>query len=326
MIARLRGVQMALRRRRWFAWSLRIAQVLIGLGALWWLIQANAMDVADLGRRLLLADFGLLALGIGCFVLNTVVIALRYLLFFPATVTLRYMLSVTLLQQALVNFVPWRLGEVSYPLLLRRDHAVPLAHSAAMIVAIRLADLVVILGFAIIAMLRLGMELGWLISAAGVGAGLMVAFVLLAHRLAPGRMAGLLQSLSEVYSPLRSVGRLAAFVACSVTIFAIAIVQSSLILGALGMTVAPLDIASLQALSLIFALLPIHPPGGWGTADTMQVLVLERLGYSPSIAIPVILVAHSVYTVLFLLGGCAGWLLRVHERHVAASAIARLMK
>lgn len=326
MLTRLRRLHGSLQGRPWFVWGLRGAQALLGLGMLWWLIGAGGLDVGDLGRRIQHADLALLALGALCFALSTAAVALRYTLFLPATVSFRYTMAVSLLQQALVTFVPWRLGEASYPLLLRRDHAVPLGQGAAMLVAVRLADLAVILGFAAVALLRLGLDVG-LVAAVGLaGAGGAAALVLVAWRLAPARLAGLRRVLGEAYGPLRRVRRQVAFVALSIAYFALSIAQSSLILSALGMVVAPADIAALQALSLLFALLPIHPPGGWGTADTMQVFVLERLGYSPSLAIPVILVAHSVYTVLFALGGCAGWLLRAHERRAAASAIARLTK
>jgi uncharacterized membrane protein YbhN (UPF0104 family) len=293
---------------------------------LWWLVGISRIDLADLGRRMLSADRSLLLLGVGCFLLSIIVIALRYRLFLPPAVGLRYMLGVSLMQQALVTFVPWRLGEASYPLLLRRDHAVPLVQGIAMLVAVRLSDLVVVLGFALIAMIRLGFELGRVMALGAVGLGLTAVMALLAWRLAPMRVLALRHTLIDAYGPLCSPGRQAAFVGLSVAYFALSIVQSSFILSALGFRVHPLDIASLQALSLLFALLPIHPPGGWGTSDTMQVLFFERLGYSAPQVIPVILAAHSVYTVLFAVGGCVGWLLHIRERPAPASVAVRSTK
>lgn len=322
----LRRLRAALQRHPSLAWLLRAAQLLAGAGLLWWLISANRIDLGALAQRLAGADPFSLTLGIVCFAGTIAVIALRYLLFLPAGVSLGYMLGISLLQQALVNFVPWRLGEVSYPLLLRRDHAVPLAKGVAMLVAVRLADLAVVLSFAIVAMLRLGLELSWLIGLGVAGLALAALAALVAWRVIPERLAALRATLAEAYRPLRRPARLAAFVALSLGYFVLAILQSSLILSALGLAISPVDIASLQALSLLFALLPIHPPGGWGTTDTMQVLFLERLGHSPQLVLPVILVAHTVYTVLFALGGWLGWLLRTRERRAAVSAAARSTK
>jgi uncharacterized membrane protein YbhN (UPF0104 family) len=265
-------------------------------------------------------------MGLGCFLISISVTALRYRLFLPAAVSMHYLIGVSLIQQALVNFVPWRLGEASYPLLLRRDHAIPVPQGVAMLVAVRLSDLVVVLGFAVIALLRLGFESIWVIKIAAAGIALAAGLALAGWRLAPTRLAGLRRTLADAYRPLRSPSRQAAFVGLSLAIFALAIVQSSFILSALGFTVQPLDIASLQAVSLLFALLPIHPPGGWGTADAFQVLFFEQLGYSAAIVTPVVLVAHSVYTVLFALGGGVGWLLHTRERTAAGSAAARSTK
>src|SRR4029079_12618841 len=95
----------------------------------------------------------------------------------------------------------------------------------------------------------------------------------------------------------------------SVAVFGASVLQSAFALRAFGLTIPLPEIAILNAVTLLVAVLPLHPPGGWGTIDFIQLLVLQRLNIQAQIATPAILVTHGFYTVLVLLGGAFGWLL-----------------
>jgi uncharacterized membrane protein YbhN (UPF0104 family) len=307
-------------------WIGRGAQIAFGSALIWWLFRSGLVDGAELLARLREADGMKLGLATACFALSTLAIATRSWLLLPARVGLRYCVSLTLLQQALVNFVPWRLGELSYPLLLRRDHQLPMAQGAAMLVAIRLADLAVTLCFGLAGAVRLGIDLRWIGVVGALGASALAVAALLGRSILPALTGRLLHEGKAAVAPLRDPRRGAGFCALTALVFGLAVIQSRLILESFGLSIELIDLAVLQAFSLVFSLLPIHPPGGWGTADTFQLLLLERLSYGPGGMAAAILAAHSVYTLLFLVGGTAGWLLHNKLGTAPVSATARLPK
>lgn len=302
------------------------SQILLGALLIWWLTNTFKIDLEDLARQASKGDYISLGLSVICFLLAILCIAIRYKLFLPAKVSLGYMVGVALLQQAFLNFLPLRLGEVSYPVVLRRDHDISLASSVVMLLTVRLADLGVILCVAMVASLRFGIDvrLAALILACGL-AVIIVGLVVFWH-VWPERLADLGQSLATFLRPLQESRRLSIFIILTVANFVLAVTQTTLALQALGLPLPPLDVAAFNAISLLFALLPIHPPGGWGTADALQVFLLERLGYSAVTATPIILTAHSFFTILFALGGLIGWFIRGRMIASIGSGLARSAK
>jgi uncharacterized membrane protein YbhN (UPF0104 family) len=307
-------------------WAARLAQVALGLALIWWLFRSGVVDGAELAARMRQADGGLLLAAALCLLLTNLVIAARYRLLLPAEVGLGYCFSLTLLQQALVTFVPWRLGEASYPLLLRRDYGLSLAQGAAGLLAVRLTDLLLTLGVGLAAAARLGLELRWIVLAAAGGAVVTGLAAIALRFLLPGVSAQLWALARTTMAPLRGARRAGGFLSLSVASFCLGVLQSSLVLAAFGFAIHPLDAAALQALSLLFALLPIHPPGGWGTTDAFQLMLLAQMGYEAAGVAASVLAAHSYYTLLILIGGAGGWVLHSRRGRAAESATARWPK
>ena len=303
-----------------------ISQMLLGGLLIWWLTSTFKTDLDDLVQRARGGDHVALGLSVICFLLTILCIAMRYRLFLPANVSLTYMVGVALLQQAFLNFVPLRLGEVSYPVVLRRDRNISLASSAVMLLTVRLVDLGLVLCVAMAASFRFGIDVR--LVALTLAGGLAVAFagLIVFWRAWPRQLAALVQSLATFLRPLQEPRRLATFATLTVANFVLAVTQTSLALQALGLPLPPLDVAAFNAISLLFALLPIHPPGGWGTADALQIFLLERLGYSAAAATPIILTAHSLFTILFALGGLTGWFIRGRALASTGSELARSAK
>jgi hypothetical protein len=307
------GIIKLAKHRTMIRWLVLCAQCAIGLFVLRWIMLANHIDGRAFVYRLAQTSFLPLGLSVGCFILAMYLGALRYRLFLPIIVPTNYLIGTTLLQNALLTFVPWRIGEVSYPLLLRRDYQVPLASSSAVIVALRSIDLLIVCSVALVGGQQLGLDLYWAGVALGcavVAAGLAGAALYKWRGAVPRQLRPLVAALAPLGQPQRLVG----FVLLSLAVFATTTLQSALILRAMAFSIAVPDVAILSALSLLAALLPIHPPGGWGTMDSIQVVILERLGYQPNLALPAILAAHTWYTLLIFVGGVIGWLLRGRTR------------
>lgn len=281
------------------------SQVAVGALLLYWIVARNQVGFDQWGQRLV--DFALLPvlLGCSCFALAMVVSAKRFRFFLPEGISLRYLLGLGLLQNALLTFLPWRVGEMGYPLLMRRDHQIPIQSSASVILAIRLMDLFIILAVAAIGapqLLPIARE--WLILGIPLGCTAGIGAWVLWRK---GKNGG--PSILSAVAFLRPSFRWMLLLGMSVAIFGATTLQSMFVLQAAGLAVKLSDMALLNALTLLAALLPIHPPGGWGTIDSVQVLILEWLGYAPHLATSSILAAHAFYTLLILAGGMAGWLL-----------------
>jgi uncharacterized membrane protein YbhN (UPF0104 family) len=294
-------------------WLALLFQCVAGLWLLWWISSSSGLNVEQLAQRLNQASPVLLLLGILCFLLSMALGALRYHLFLPKSISLSYLFGTALLQNALLTFMPWRTGEISYPLLLRRDHNISVVSSTTAILAIRLTDLLVVLAVALVSGAKLGLDVY-------IGVSIFVAVVvvglsgLIALRLWGEKAPARLQKLVAALAPLYGFRNLIRFLALSAAVFAATTMQSTFILRAMGFDIALIDVATLNALGLLVGLLPIHPPGGWGTIDTVQVLILERLGYNAKIALIAILAAHSFYTMLIFVGGVIGWLIHGKNR------------
>ena len=291
---------------RVWKWLGIFAQIVLAVFCLYQITASSHIHIKQIEQPLVHLSWSYLLLGITCFVVVMIFSALRYYLLLPKTVPLRYLLATSFVQNALLSFLPWRLGEVSYPFLLRRDYNIPIAQSTALIIMIRVVDLLVVLAVAATAGPQLGLPTQWLLLIMIVGLLVFcgVALYFRKHQM-PRRFTSAVTALEGLQDPRRFF----AFMLLSTTMFVLTTLQSVFILRAMALGISFRHTAILNALGLIIGLLPIHPPGGWGTMDSLQTLLLDRLGYREAQALPSILAAHSVYTVLIFIGGILGWLL-----------------
>ncbi len=298
--------------RKFFKWIALSIQCLLGVLLLRWMVVSNRLDAKQLIDHLTQPKLAPFLLGILCFALVMYLSALRYRLFLSAAVPMNYLIGTTLFQNALLTFMPWRIGEVSYPLLLRRDYNVPIASSSASLIAIRLMDLSILVVVAALGGNSLGFDTRSAIVILGsTGILILLLGLLFIWRwsLVPTRVQQFLSSLR----PLCQTRQLSIFIVLSIAIFILTTFQTMLILNSVSLQVRVLDVAILNALGMLVALLPIHPPGGWGTIDTFQIVILKRLGYPSQTLLPTILAAHSIYTAIIIVGGVIGWLLRARR-------------
>jgi uncharacterized membrane protein YbhN (UPF0104 family) len=282
-----------------------------GLGGLllWWIITWTNLDGKKLVHVFINASFLPLGFATLCFAMSMVLKAIQYRVFLPRSISNVYLIGVTLFQNALLTFLPWRMGEMTFPLLLRNDHRIQIASSVSSLVVIRLIDSLIVVSVAIWGSAKLTLYINWSMIAVGIAA--LGALCVALRFVARGSRVGLLmQSFFVHVASVRNPRLFGVLLLLSTGVFALSTIQSTLALRAMGLAVGLPDIALLNAWSLLAALVPIHPPGGWGTIDSIQVILLQELNYEPVLAVPVILVTHAFYTLLILVGGVVGWVIR----------------
>jgi glycosyltransferase 2 family protein len=282
-------------------------QLAFGALLLWWIATWINLDAKQLIETFSQASLLPLTFAVVCFAISMVLKALQCHIFLPPSSSRIYLTGVAFSQNALLTFLPWRIGEMSLPLLLRKDCGISVASSLSMLMVIRLVDLLIVLAVALVGSRRLGLDIHWVGLVFGITAvGLYFTLKI------TGRLNSVPASLKKftALEPLRNEFRLGSLLLLSVGIFTLTTLQSTLALQGMGLGITVADTAVLNAMSLLAAVLPIHPPGGWGTIDSIQIVVLQRLNYHPGISVPIILATHCFYTVVVCAGGIVGWLVR----------------
>jgi len=286
-----------------------MGQFTLGVVLLWWIVEWINVDSARITRAFGQASFTLLSLALICFAVSIVLKSFQYFVLLPSPIPSGYMVGVILSQYALLTFLPWRIGEISVPVWLRQDQKIPIVNSVSSLIAIRSVDLLIVSIVAMMGIRKLGFEVSFARIAVGIG---IIGVLGCAAEFVVRRFWGqtMLKTVVTAIKPLGNPLHFGQLVLLSIAIFVLSTVQSMFVLRAFGLAVSLTEIALLNALSLLATLLPIHPPGGWGTIDSIQIVVLHYLGYQPERSAPVILAAHCFYTLLVLLGGIVGWIIR----------------
>jgi uncharacterized membrane protein YbhN (UPF0104 family) len=285
-----------------------LIQIGIGLALLWGIVQWSKIDFEQLWLALRGASFLNLTLAIIFFVISIHLKTIQFQRCIGINDLKTSLFGLFLVQNALVTILPWRIGEVGLPLLLLRSQNIPLTKSVSGIVIIRVVDLIIIALVAAIGSTSLGIDVSRKTLAILL---IILIMVFSAARLIFQRFLSfkIARAMSAIVACIPNSTTLGKVSLVSVAVFGASVLQSAFALRAFGLTIPLPEIAILNAVTLLVAVLPLHPPGGWGTIDFIQLLVLQRLNIQAQIATPAILVTHGFYTVLVLLGGAFGWLL-----------------
>lgn len=278
----------------------------IGILILWWIVHRFNLDTGQLWGAVTGASLLSLTLAVIFFVISIVLKAIQFRICLLQPIPSVYLLGVFLSQNALLTFLPWRTGEIGLPLLLRRDRGISIVRSASSILIIRLIDLVIIGVVAVLGGVRLGFTVPWVTIALTIvafGSLIYAANLVIRRRSLPQ----LIRNLRGVFDSIPNRASLARIVLLSSSVFVMSTFQSAFALQAFGLKISVGDVAVLNAGSLFAAVLPLHPPGGWGTIDFVQVVLLQYLNFQPDTTTPIILVTHFFYTFIVLLGGFLGW-------------------
>jgi uncharacterized membrane protein YbhN (UPF0104 family) len=285
-----------------------LIQIGIGLALLWWIVQWSRIDFEQLWLALRRASFLNLTFAIIFFLISIHLKTIQFQTCIGLNDLKTSLFGLFLVQNALVTILPWRIGEIGLPLLLLRSQNTPLTKSVSGIVIIRVVDLIIIALVAAIGSTSLGIDVSRETLAILVIILIMVfsAARLIFQRFLSLKIARVISTIVACIPNPITLGKVSLV---SAAVFAASVLQSAFALRAFGLTIPLPEIAILNAVTLLVAVLPLHPPGGWGTIDFIQLLVLQRLNIEAQLATPAILVTHGFYTVLVLLGGAFGWLL-----------------
>lgn len=283
-----------------------VIQLGIGIVLLWWIVRWVNIDFERLWTAVREASPLNIALAVVFFVISIMLKMIQYRICLSMSVSNKYLFGLLLSQNALLTILPWRIGEVSLPLLLRRNQDIPLTKSVSSVLMIRLIDMVIVVAVVVMGGAKIGIYVSWVTLAVIVVilGSLLYGAKVVYQRLPTPKFV---KAICVAFESLSNLVTLGSVVVLSVGVFVMTTLQSAFALRAFGLIIPLPEIAILNAASLLVAVLPLHPPGGWGTIDLIQVVLLRQLDFQPEITTPVILVTHCFYTFLVLLGGVVGW-------------------
>lgn len=283
-----------------------IVRVGIGVALLWWILRWIEFDKTQLAAAIQNASVLDLGLAVACFVITMVLKTIQMRICLAVIDRYFHLFGVMLTQNALLTFLPWRMGEIGLPLQLYRHNGVPLGKTISAVVIIRLVDLLLIVAIITASSSKLGVRLSW---AYLIGIIVSVGAVICTAKFWSPQILSkyILRPIKDAIMNLPNLVNVGYVIVCSVAAFVMATLQSSFALRAFGLSLSFVDVAILNAASLLIAVLPIHPPAGWGSIDLIQVVILRQLKFDPMIATPVILVTHAFYTAVVIMFGLLGW-------------------
>ncbi len=282
----------------WLRRALAIA-ITLALGA-WLLLDARFANVLDVARRLDATTVGIVLLAL---FVSYCVRALRIAAEFRPLITARYIdvLRVVLMHNAWVNILPFRAGELAFPLLMRGRFGVAVERSAASLLWLRVQDACVLALAAALALPRVPLA-----TRAGIAALVLAG-------------TGVLWALARTRRPLGQplLEKLRAGLAAAIgspwqtwlwTLlnWAIKLAALSVLLAAL--LPAPTSTAFSGALGAeAAAVLPVQGVAGFGTYEAGAAAMLVPAGVPLATALPAALVMHLVVIASALLAGLWAW-------------------
>lgn len=308
----------------------------LGVGVLVLLGLFLLADVETLASYLRSTDAPLLALALLGFVVGTALRAYRFELLAGSEISgsLRPFFRVTAAHQLLLMLLPFRAGELSYPVLLRRQLQRPIARGTGDLVVARLLDLVLCgacLALGLLALPAEGRGASLLTGLSGVVMALGTLGLALLPKLVRGarlalvrwrqgssfsRFHGVDQFLFELDSAIGAMGwrRLGGTLAVSALASSVAIVRIYLMFAAFQANLDLLGATFLFAAANLVGLIPLHGFGGLGPKQVGIAGALVLLGWGSSAAASLTLLFQASMILFVALVALLGYALRMPER------------
>lgn len=219
------------------------------------------------------------------------------------------------LQLLLSNYLlPFKLGEVAFPVLMRRAFGTDIGHAVGHLLLARAFDFAIVVGLMLIAAAAAG-GIGPFASAPLAALGLLslmspvVLVVVLAHlrdRLL--HRSSVVQRLTEGAATARPPELLVALTGFSIAIWASHIAAAILVCAAVAPAVDLAAIAMGNAASHLAFALPVPSIAGLGAPQAAWVAALNLIGVEWSLATTLAIVSHSVLLLAVVLLGVAALL------------------
>lgn len=313
-------------RRRLLLLSLGVSVVVLAVAA--WVVDPGA-----LGTDLLALHPGLVLLGLAVLGVNYWLRTLRFrMLLADDGKRVQGLFGMVCISATLNYLLPARLGELSYPLLLKRLSGREYSIGAASVLAARVLDLFAVAVLFPFALLASHAALpGWAVRAALL---FMVAtFAMLAAAWAwlrahppgaaelcepkgawRGRLGGFLNRVVAHLSMLTQRGQLLPLALVSLGIWLCIALNFFLILAAASIAVPFAAAFTITLVMIPLSLLPAQGFANLGTHEAAWLMVLAAMGLPPEVAARATLLSHLVLVGYVVVMGTLGWCLILFAR------------
>ncbi|HEX9860980.1 MAG TPA: lysylphosphatidylglycerol synthase transmembrane domain-containing protein [Nitrospirota bacterium] len=285
----------------------------------------SQFDARDVFR--VVADFppGYMFGGFALFILGHLVRALRIRVLLGGVVPARGLFRVIALQTAAVGFLPFRAGEFSLMYLLKSEYGVEYARGAAVLVLAKAFDFLIVVSLFLVSSGILPIVPGIyrdILPWAGALFFAVVAALFFMGRsreiyrmlpaffregpLADNRFMEMVKKVFEGVEVIRSKKTLAGALGTSLVLWVFLYGSNFLVIKGVGLDLSVMEMVFLVTSMSLFANLPIHSPGGFGTTESFWTIVLVAMGVSKEMSIATGFGSHLVtiaYSLVFMLYG-----------------------
>ncbi len=301
----------------------KTALILISLALVFYLLRQ--IDVREVFR--VVVDFPprYLVAGFLTFVAGHLVRAFRFKVLLQGRAPLKGLFSIIAVQTAAVGFLPLRAGEFSLMYLLKKEHDVEYPVGAAVLILSKALDFLVVATLFFVSFSSLPVVPVFYRELLPWAGGLMFLTVLslflmgrsreiyakLPNFFKEGPLAegALMANVKKVFKGaevIRSRKTLLGSLLVTLILWALLYGSNFFVLWGVGLKFSFMEMVFITTSMSLFANLPIHSPGGFGTLESFWTLLLVALGVSKSEAIATGFASHLVtiaFTLVFMLYG-----------------------
>ncbi|HLB25506.1 MAG TPA: lysylphosphatidylglycerol synthase transmembrane domain-containing protein [Nitrospirota bacterium] len=282
-------------------------------------------DVREVFRVISAFPPAYLLAGFAAFIAGHLVRAYRFKVLLGEKAPLGGLFSIIAVQTAAVGFLPLRAGEFSLMYLLKKEHGVEYPVGAAVLVLSKALDFLIVVSLFFISFSALPVVPGFyrsLLPWAGALFFMTAASLLLLGRSreiyarlpgffreGPLAESALMANVKKVFrgaEVIRSKKTLLSSLGVTVVLWALLYGSNFFVLWGVGLKFTPLEMVFITTSMSLFANLPIHSPGGFGTLESFWTLLLVALGTSRADAIATGFASHIVtivFSLVFMLYG-----------------------
>jgi len=329
-----------------------VISVIVGGVIVWFLL--SKIDVRDIPRAIGAISLQSLLFAFLLYVISVFLKSLRFRTILRDVISLRRLFPIISLYTFFSNILPMRTGELSYIYFLKKEAKTPGTKSFASLIAAGIADATVLLmamfivGWHLREALAKGLlrfqsasgqrtemlarmakrNLSLFIAIAILTVGGIVGLILLKRKHTQGgqvsgtrRLAASIKAKSlEVWSELANTSfdlRLLSIIVLSVLIIAFRFGTQWYLVQSMGISIGIWKFSFALLFGVLFSLLPVHGPAGFGTVEGPWVLTLSVLNVSREDAITSGFGLHIIiimYCIILGIYGVADMFVRKHRK------------
>jgi len=233
--------------------------------------------------------------------------ALRFKLFF--NIEISKMFSVMCVHTFFNNVLPFRSGESSFPIILKKLFEIPLTQSSTALLIARIFDLLTLAVLFLISLTSLNAIRGWLVLFPVSLLLAILSLLLLSYRLLwkLRRKHSVLEALFSFVNSYVSGRNLLLTMIYSLTTWFLKFSSFFFILKAAGIDIDFLKTVFVSTFGEATTILPVHSIGGFGTYEGGLVGGFSLAGMDPKIALSISLYFHSTLLLMSFILSVAGW-------------------